>query len=213
MIDILMNGDAPGRVTVLLAHGAGAAMDTPFMSAMAEGLAARGLRVARFEFAYMAARRAGGPKRPPPKVTLLEDEFRDAIAALSRQGPLVIGGKSMGGRVASHIADDLFASGDVAGLLCLGYPFHPTGKPETLRTEHLHELRCPTLICQGTRDPLGTKAEVADYALSEAISLCWLEDGDHDLKPRKRVTGRTQADHLDAACEAISAWIAALPGV
>ena len=209
----LFDGDPAARATILLAHGAGAPMDTPWMAAVAGKLAERGLRVARFEFAYMAGRRSGGSKRPPPKVTLLAEEYRAAIAALPGDGRLIIGGKSMGGRVASLIADELFAEGRIAGLLCLGYPFHPTGKPETLRTEHLHELRCPTLICQGTRDPFGTKAEVADYALSEAISLCWLEDGDHDLKPRKRVTGRTQADHLDAACEAISAWIAALPGV
>ncbi|MBT9384665.1 alpha/beta hydrolase [Pseudooceanicola sp. CBS1P-1] len=210
MTDVLLTGDLPGRPTLLLAHGAGAAMDTPFMSQMAEGLAARGLRVARFEFAYMAGRRSGGAKRPPPKVALLEQEYRAAIDALPCDGPLLIGGKSMGGRVASLIAQDLHAEGRIAGLVCLGYPFHPTGKPENLRTAHLAGLTCPTLICQGSRDPFGTRAEVATYALSPAITLHWLEDGNHDLAPRKSVTGLTQAAHLASAAGAIADWAARL---
>jgi predicted alpha/beta-hydrolase family hydrolase len=203
-IDFLLDGDSPGRTTVLLAHGAGAAMDTPFMTAIAEGLAARGLRAARFEFAYMAARRTGGSKRPPPKAEKLQAEFLDAVSALDCSGGLIIGGKSMGGRVASLIADDLAAAGRIQGLLCLGYPFHPTGKPERLRTAHLEGLQTPALICQGTRD------EVAGYALSDAVRLHWLEDGNHDLQPRKTVTGFDQAHNLALACDAIAGWAAAL---
>lgn len=205
----LLNGDVPGRATLLLAHGAGAAMDTPFMNAMAEGLAARGLRAARFEFAYMAGRRSGGPKRPPPKIELLQEEFRTAIEALACSGPLFIGGKSMGGRVASLIADDLWAQERIRGLVCLGYPFHPPNKPEQLRTAHLAGLKTPALICQGTRDPFGTQAEAASYALSDAVTFCWLSDGDHDLKPRKRVSGLTQEQHLEAAAEEIARWVKA----
>jgi len=205
-MEFLFDGDPAARATILLAHGAGAAMDTPWMAAVAGKLAERGLRVARFEFAYMAGRRSGGSKRPPPKVTLLAEEYRAAIAALPGGGRLIIGGKSMGGRVASLIADELFAEGRIAGLLCLGYPFHPTGKPETLRTEHLAALRPPTLICQGTRDPFGTREEVAGYGLSRAIALHWLEDGDHDLKPRKRETGLTLDDHLSSTADAIARW-------
>ncbi len=205
--------DGPeGGTRVLLAHGAGAPMDTPFMEDMASELGARGLRVARFEFAYMAQRRAGGPKRPPPKIESLCEEYRAAIGALGQDGALIIGGKSMGGRVASLIADEMFAAGRVAGLLCLGYPFHPAGKPDRLRTGHLADLQSPALICQGTRDAFGTREEVAGYALSERIRLHWLEDGDHDLKPRKRVTGRDQQDHLRTAAEAAARWIGTLPG-
>lgn len=202
-----LDADVPGRPTILLAHGAGAAMDTPFMSAIAGGLAAEGLRVARFEFAYMAARRDGGPRRPPPRVEHLAEEYRAALAALPVDGPVVIGGKSLGGRVASLVADDLLARDAISGLVCLGYPFHPQGKPERTRTAHLAELRTPCLICQGTRDPFGTRAEVESYALSSQIKMLWLDDGDHDLKPRKTVTGLSQSDHLATACRGISAWI------
>ena len=199
-MEFLIEGEGP---TLLLAHGAGAAMDTPWMTALTAALTGHGLRVARFEFAYMAGRRTGGSKRPPPKVDLLQDEYRAAIAALAHDGPLFIGGKSMGGRVASLIAD----SAGVAGLVCLGYPFHPQGQPEKLRTEHLADLATPTLICQGTRDPFGTAEEVAGYALSDAIDLHWLDDGDHDLKPRKRETGRTLDDHLAETAQVVANWI------
>ena len=123
-------------------------------------------------------------------------EYRAAVAALAAPGRLVIGGKSMGGRVASMVADELHAAGAVAGLLCLGYPFHPPGRPEQLRTAHLERLATPALICQGTRDPFGTREEVAGYALSARIEILWLEDGDHDLRPRKGVSGFAAADHL-----------------
>ncbi|MCA0939811.1 alpha/beta fold hydrolase [Salipiger pacificus] len=207
-VEFLVDGDAPGRPTLLLAHGAGAAMDSDFMARLAALLASEGLRVVRFEFGYMAQRRAGGSKRPPPKVELLQEEYRAAIEALACDGPLFIGGKSMGGRIASLIADDLFAAGRIAGLVCLGYPFHPTGKPEKLRTEHLAALRTPALICQGSRDPFGTREEVAGYALSESIALHWLEDGDHDLKPRKSVSGLNHDDNLADAAMAVSDWVA-----
>ena len=207
-MEFLFDGEADAPATVLLAHGAGAPMDTPFMDGVAAGLAAAGLRVARFEFAYMAARRRGGAKRPPPRAERLCDEYRAAVAALGAAGPLVIGGKSMGGRVASLVADDLRGAGRVAGLLCLGYPFHPPGKPERLRTAHLEAIETPTLICQGTRDPFGRREEVETYALSPRVSLLWLEDGDHDLKPRKGVTGAAQDDHLAAAAAGAADWIA-----
>ncbi len=102
----------------------------------------------------------------------------------------------MGGRVASMLADELHAEARVSGLVCLGYPFHPPGKPEQLRTAHLEGLKTPALICQGTRDPFGGKDEVPSYPLAPSIEIVWLEDGDHDLKPRKSISGFTAADHM-----------------
>ncbi len=189
----------------MLAHGAGAPMDTPFMTAMAEGLAGEGLRVARFEFPYMAERRSSGRRRPPDREPALLGAWHAAIAALGNPSNLVIGGKSMGGRMASMVADEA----GVAGLLCLGYPFHPPGKPEKLRTAHLEKLRTPTLIVQGTRDPLGTRDDVAVYRLAKTIRLHWAEDGDHDLKPRK-ASGRTHAEALAEAVAAAVQFIAKL---
>ena len=127
-------------------------------------------------------------------------------------GPLVIGGKSMGGRVASMLADELFAAGTIAGLLCLGYPFHPPGKPDQLRTKHLAGLKTPALICQGTRDIFGSREEVSEYKLSKQIEILWLEDGDHDLRPRKAISGFTAADHLNTVAEKVKAWSGRLSG-
>ena len=94
----------------------------------------------------------------------------------------------------------------VRGLVCLGYPFHPIGKPDQLRTAHLAKLKTPALIVQGTRDPFGTRQEVATYTLAKTIEILWLEDGDHDLKPRKRISGFSAADHLRTVGERVAAW-------
>jgi hypothetical protein len=201
----LVLGPADAKTTILLAHGAGAPMDSQSMNAAAEALAAVGFRVARFEFAYMAARRSGQTK-PPPKAETLNPEYIQAVAALATSGPLVIGGKSMGGRVASMIADELYEKGAVAGLLCLGYPFHPPGKLDKPRTAHLRDLKTPTLICQGTRDEFGTSEDVAGYDLSKRIEIFWLEDGDHDLKPRKKISGFSVADHLATMAAKVRSW-------
>lgn len=204
----LHDGPDDAHVTILLAHGAGAPMDSASMTAAAKALAAAGLRVARFEFAYMAARRTGEGRKPPPRAEKLTGEYLSAIEELAVVGPLIIGGKSMGGRVASMVADELFAEGAIAGLVCLGYPFHPPAKPTQLRTKHLENLKCPALICQGTRDEFGTRDEVAVYALSDKIEILWLEDGDHDLKPRKTISGFSTADHLKTIADAVAAFAA-----
>jgi predicted alpha/beta-hydrolase family hydrolase len=210
MPDFLFDGPGSAATTILLAHGAGAPMDSPSMTATAQALAAAGFRVARFEFAYMAARRSGG-RKPPPRADRVQPEYTAAIEALQAKGKLIIGGKSMGGRVASMIADQMQAEAKIAGLLCLGYPFHPPEKLQQLRTAHLAALKTPTLIVQGTRDPFGTPAEVAGYALSKAIEILWLEDGDHDLKPRKSVSGFSAADHLKTLADRVAAWSRTLP--
>ncbi len=208
MTHFLFDGPEDAAVTILLAHGAGAPMDSASLTATAKALAAAGLRVARFEFGYMASRRTGEGRKPPPRAETVKPEYIAAVGALAATGPLVIGGRSMGGRVASMVADELFAAGRIAGLLCLGYPFHPPGKPEQLRTRHLADLQTPTLICQGTRDEFGTRDEVAGYALSDRIELLWLEDGDHDLKPRKSVSGFSAADHLNTVASTVAGWTA-----
>lgn len=197
--------EAPGA-RFLFAHGAGTPMDSQFMQVLAQGLCALGIEVIRFEFPYMAQRRTGGSRRPPNTMPQLRDCFRAQIARQPGDLPLYIGGKSMGGRVASLLADESFEQGLIAGLVCLGYPFHPQGKPDKLRTEHLVGIACPMLIVQGDRDPLGSRAEVACYGLAQAIEIAWLKDGDHDFKPR-RASGLTQARHWQSALEVVAQFM------
>lgn len=191
--------------TLALAHGAGAPMDSPFMNEFTRGVAARGFRVARFEFPYMRARREHGKRGAPDPPARLQAAWREAVAALGGGERLVIGGKSMGGRIASVVADEVGAR----GLVCLGYPFHPPGQPEKLRTAHLRELRTPTLIVQGTRDAFGLRDEVAGYPLSPAIEVVWLEGGDHSWKAAKS-SGRTGAQNLEAGIAAVAKFLAAV---
>ncbi|WP_332702220.1 alpha/beta hydrolase family protein [Devosia sp.] len=206
--NFLFDGPEDARVTILLAHGAGAPMDSASMNAVTKALAEQGFRVARFEFGYMASRRTAAGKKPPPKAETVMPEYLAAIDDLGpTNGPLLIGGKSMGGRVASMVADTLFDAGRIAGLVCLGYPFHPPGRPQQLRTAHLINLKTPTLICQGTRDEFGDRYEVGEFGLSDAIEVLWLEDGDHDLKPRKSISGFSTADHLKTVGSSIDAWV------
>ncbi len=211
MTEMLWTGPGAAAATLLLAHGAGAPMDSPFMGLISEMLAARAIRVARFEFAYMAARRRGGKRRPPPKAETLDGEMIAAArgAAEEAVGKLAIGGKSMGGRVASHVAGHLHQSGEIAGLVCLGYPFHPPKTPERLRVAHLETLACPTLIIQGERDPFGGRAEVEALVLPPTIRVHWAHDGDHDLGPRGG-SATTRRGNLEAAADAIATFLKAL---
>jgi predicted alpha/beta-hydrolase family hydrolase len=192
----LIDGPSDAAHTLVLAHGAGGAMDTPWMTTIARGIAAHGLRVVRFEFPYMAARRTGGKRGAPDKQPVLLQAWRDVVAELGGGPSLAIGGKSLGGRMASMVADELH----VRALVCFGYPFHPPGKPEQLRTAHLRDLHTPALVIQGERDPFGTREEVARYELSPSIAIEWMPDGDHSLKPRKRA-GVTESQQLAHACE------------
>ena len=209
MTDFLFDGPADARVTILLAHGAGAPMDSASMTAATKSLAEAGFRVARFEFGYMAGRRTG-ERRPPPRADKVMPEYAQAITDLGAKGPLFIGGRSMGGRVASMVADGEFAKGRVKGVLCLGYPFHPPGRPEQLRTAHLEAIKCPVLIVQGTRDEFGVLDEVSTYPLSKAVRVLWLEDGDHDLRPRKAISGFTVAQHLKTMADTVTEWTKAI---
>ncbi|MFV0388953.1 MAG: alpha/beta family hydrolase [Pyrinomonadaceae bacterium] len=196
------------KAAFIFAHGAGAPMDSPFMNTIAEGLAVADILVVRFEFPYMAQRRVDGKKRGPGRAEKLMDDFLDVVSEIRAKQPktlpIFIGGKSMGGRIASMIADEC----NVKGVICLGYPFHPPGKPENLRTAHLETIKTPVLICQGERDSFGSKSEIADYDLSNSIKLVWLPDGDHSLKPRKS-SGYSEAQNLSRTCEEIDAFITA----
>lgn len=196
----LDDGPPDGAPAVLLAHGAGGGMEAPLLQAMAEGLAGAGCRVRRFEFPYMQRARATGRRRPPDREPALLQAWRDAATQLRAEttAPLVVGGKSLGGRMASLIAEELGA----AGLLCLAYPFHPPGRPERERTAHLATLTVPTLILQGERDPFGSRAEVAGYRLAPSIRIAWLPDGDHDFRPRRQSGVTLQANHGTAVAKA-----------
>ena len=200
----LVTGPKRPRATFLFAHGAGAPMDTSFMTTIAAELAARKIETVRFEFPYIAERRTSEKRRGPGSATALQGSFRDEIERLETD-KLFIGGKSMGGRAASMLVDEV----DVCGLICLGFPFHAAGKPlDAGRVAALERLRRPALICQGTRDALGSQAEVGAVKLSITIQWQWLEDGDHSFKPRKS-SGLTLAGHLAAAVEAIDCFVTA----
>ena len=184
------------------------------MESIAELLVARGFAVTRFEFAYMASRRTGGSRRPPPRAEALIEEYRALVHKLREDAPakqrILIGGKSLGGRVASLLADEQYEAGEIAGLVCLGYPFHPPGKPDQLRTAHLETLRAPALIVQGERDPFGSRAEVEALVLSKKIGFQWIGDGDHDFGPRGQ-SGFTRKGNLAAAADAVALFASVLP--
>jgi len=201
-MDMLFDGPANADRTFVFAHGAGGAMDTPFLNVIAKGLGERGIRVARFEFPYMAARREGRRKGAPDREPVLLDSWREAISQLGGGPSLAIGGKSLGGRMASLIADEQ----RVRALVCFGYPFHPPGRPDRLRTKHLSELTTPALIIQGARDPFGSAADVANYELAKTIRIEWVTDGDHSLKPRAS-SGLTLDQNLARAVELAAAFI------
>jgi hypothetical protein len=198
-VELYWTGQA-GATIVALAHGAGVGIDSPFMQAFAQGLAAAGLRVAMFEFPYMAKLRSG-TRRPPDRELVLRQTWLQVIEQLGAER-LIIGGKSMGGRIASLVADEA----SVAGLVCLGYPFHPAGQPQKLRVEHLCDLKTPTLILQGERDALGNRSEVGGYDLSKAIELRWLPDGDHSFTPRV-ASGRTETQNWQQAIESVARFV------
>src|SRR5207249_206093 len=192
-LELRLDGPDDASRTIVLGHGAGDGMGSPFMSFFATGLSKRGFRVARFEFPYMANYRKTGRKSPPDRPEVLQATWRQVVEMMESK-ILVIGGKSMGGRIASLIADEA----DVDGLICLGYPFHPVGKPTQLRVAHLQAIKTPTLMVQGERDAFGNREEVGGYNLSSAIRFQWMEDGDHSFKPRKK-SGRTQLQNWQAA--------------
>ena len=209
MTDFLWNRpETPPVATLLLAHGAGAAMDSAFMNKLAAALASQGIAAARFEFAYMAGRRTGGPKKPPPRADKLIAEFQTALQSVLSQsdGTLLIGGKSMGGRVAAMLAGGGSLPGRAKGVACFGYPFHPTGKADAeWRLQPLQDAKRPVLVLQGDRDPFGSKAELDEVTLPAHVSLTYLEDGNHDFGPRGK-SPATLDGNIKLAAEAVRAF-------
>ncbi|MDG5500533.1 alpha/beta family hydrolase [Marinobacter sp. BGYM27] len=216
----LVNHSSEGEAIamIIFAHGAGAPMDSGFMVAMAEQLALNRVHVIRFEFGYMHQRRLDGKRRPPPKAEKLLGEFREVVEAVSAMNsgmPLFIGGKSMGGRIASLLAADAnWVESGVAGCFCAGYPFHPPGKPGRWRTDHFNELAMPVRIAQGTRDPFGRYEEVEHHLAerllgSPSLTVSWLESGEHDFRPTK-ASGRDQDDLIASAAQDAATWMRTL---
>lgn len=204
--EFLVDGPGDAAHTLVLAHGAGAPMDSPFMNRVAADLITRGIRVVRFEFSYMAKRRAEGKRGAPDREPVLRARWKEVVEQFGGGPRLVVGGKSLGGRIASMVADEVGAR----GLVCLGYPFHPPADPSRLRTAHLGSLRTPALFVQGTRDPFGTREEVGGYTLSPAIRIAWIEAGDHSLKPPAR-SGRTEAQNVQEMIASTAGFILDLP--
>jgi predicted alpha/beta-hydrolase family hydrolase len=209
MDPLLIDGPADASCRLILAHGAGQGADSPFMSTVAHALGAAGIGVVRLSFPYMERSQTEGRRRPPDREPILIETWLRVIAeqraAHGAGKRLLIGGKSMGGRIASLIADDA----GIDGLVCLGYPFHPPGRPERTRVAHLSGLRTPTLICQGERDPFGGREEVVRYDLSPSIEIVWIADGEHSFNPR-RASGLTLEQNLRVAAGAVALFAARL---
>ena len=201
MSDYLIDGEK-GQPLFIFAHGAGAGMDHAFMEAVAKGLAKRGIQVVRFNFPYMVKRAEDGKKRPPDRAPKLLEAYETVIQEFAADKPIVIGGKSMGGRMSSLLADN----DKVAGVACLGFPFHPPGKPENYKGAHLAELTTPTLILQGERDTFGKKEEFEGFALSESVNVQFIPDGDHSFKPRKG-SGHTETGNIQLAVKQLAQFI------
>jgi uncharacterized protein len=180
--------------TFVFAHGAGAGQNSEFMQLMAEGIAKYGINVVRFNFAYMQLAEELGKRRPPERADKLLVHFNAVLSEVDSSLPIFIGGKSMGGRMASMLLQE----SNALGCICMGYPFHPPGKPEKLRTAHLENINKPVLILQGERDTFGTREEIGTYNLSAQVQLRYLYDGDHSFKPRK-ASGFTLDGHLNLA--------------
>ncbi|EHK2923684.1 alpha/beta fold hydrolase [Vibrio parahaemolyticus] len=196
----IVEGPENGPLFVF-AHGAGAGMEHDFMTTVAKGLVEQGIRVVRFNFPYMVKRSEDGKKRPPERAPKLLEAYSEVIAHFA-SSPVVIGGKSMGGRMASLLAEHEL----VAGIACLGFPFHPPGKPEKFKGDHLASIDKPTLILQGERDTFGKREEFDEFVFSQQVKVSFLPDGDHSFKPRKS-SGHTEAGNIALAVEQLSVFI------
>ncbi len=191
---------------LILAHGAGAGKDSEFMQAMAQMLAAQGISTGLFNFPYMQTAMDTGTRRPPDRAPKLLACFAEMVAEAPDDLPLFIGGKSMGGRMASMLVCEQSLTKSISGILAFGYPFHPPGKPSTLRTEHFADIPVPFMVLQGERDTFGTREELTAMPLPGEVEFVWLPDGDHSLVPRKK-SGFSQNDNWQNAAQDAAAFI------
>jgi uncharacterized protein len=194
LTDIIVDYVEQPKARLILAHGAGAGMNSGFMQLLAEQLADHNVEVWRFNFNYMQRFADNGKRSVPPKMPILCQQFSAVLNNCSLELPLFIGGKSMGGRVASMLSQ----TDNVRAIFAFGYPFHPV-KKNTWRTEHFAGLKCPLFIAQGERDAFGCKTELADKYWPH-VKLQWLSDGDHDFYPRIK-TGLTQQQLVAQAAQ------------
>lgn len=201
VVPLQIEGPKKAKTCIVLTHGAGESSNSTFLSYFAGKLVEMRHRVVRFDFPYMVGRNRDGRRRPPDKEEVLRETWKSVVESLPYER-IVIGGKSMGGRIATLVADEL----GVAGVVCLGYPFHPTGQPEKLRVEHLQSLSTPTLIVQGENDPFGDREEVETFSLSSSIQIHWVPEGDHGYNV-KRGSSRTLDQNLKNATRAVEQFL------
>lgn len=186
----------------MLAHGAGADMNSEWMLLVEKLLLEKEISVKRFNFPYMQKSILDGKRRPPDRQPKLITAFQNEIKKCAKNERIILAGKSMGGRIASYVACDANLDKRVIGVICMGFPFHPPKKQEKFRGEHLATINIPTLILQGERDTFGNKDELATYAFSNKVQVEILPDGDHSFKPRIK-SGFSFNQNLQTACNKI----------
>lgn len=209
MHEVIREGAVDAPVRILLAHGAGAGMEHAFLAELSRLLAGPDIEVVRFNFPYMSKRALDGKRRPPDRQPVLLDHWREMVREFAHPR-LFLAGNSMGGRMAAEISDEIYCEMNAAGLLILGYPFHPPARPDRWRGEVLKQIKTPTLLLQGERDTFGSRVELADFPFSSAVSVHWLTDGDHGFKPRKS-SGLCEQDNLQQAASRIRQFVGVVP--
>ena len=209
MHEVIREGAVDAPVRILLAHGAGAGMEHTFLAELSRLLAGPDIEVVRFNFPYMTRRAQDGKRRPPDRQPVLLAHWREMVREFAHPR-LFLAGKSMGGRMAAEISDEIYCEMNAAGLLILGYPFHPPARPDRWRGEVLKQIKTPTLLLQGERDTFGSRVELADFPFSSAVSVHWLTDGDHGFKPRKS-SGLCEQDNLQQAASRIRQFVGVVP--
>jgi len=202
------------QYTLLLAHGAGAGVESDFMKSILLKLNNAGLETLPFEFPYMKIMSQTGKRRPPDRMPKLIKAFHEELQHYQAKYPntkIIVGGKSMGGRVASLLSAQLEQDNKntISGCICLGFPFHPPKKLEKYRGAHLEKIKTFTLILQGDRDIMGCKEEVEKYKLADSISIKYITDGDHSFKPRVR-SGHTLEGNISMSSELIINFVNSL---